>query len=61
MMRCINIIKSSILITTLTFFASCSKDTDEDIIDGQIKTEHFVEGTIEMGIGLPLQTGKADS
>lgn len=64
-MRCINIIKSSILITTLTFFASCSKESDEDIIDGQIKTEHFVEGTIEMGIfsqGVDLSklVGKVD-
>lgn len=49
-MRFINILKNSVLICTLAFLASCSKETDEDTIDDQIKTEHFVEGTIEMGI-----------
>ncbi|WP_164122250.1 hypothetical protein [Sphingobacterium sp. xlx-130] len=49
-MRFINIIQNSLLIAIFIFCTSCSKETHEDDIDGEIKTEKFDQGTIEMGV-----------
>ncbi|WP_164108892.1 MULTISPECIES: hypothetical protein [Sphingobacterium] len=64
-MRFINTIQNSLLIAIFIFCTSCSKETHEDDIDGEIKTEKFDQGTIEMGtfsqgVDLSKLVGKVD-